>query len=88
MGPGFGLIVLLFVVLAALIFTPLLLMRGWKSLVALSAIYLAVLLYLSLTPPMIAGQVDRAILGLAWVATILSIITRALMIWRKHRTLV
>lgn len=86
MGPSFGLIVLLFVVLAALIFTPLLLMRGWKSLVALSAIYLAVLLYLSLAPPMMAGQMDRAVLGLAWVVTVLSIITRALMIWRKYRT--
>ena len=86
MGPGFGLIVLLSIVLAALIFTPLLLTRGWKSLLSLSAIYLAILLYLSLTPPMIAGQVDRAVLGLAWAVTVLSIIVRALMIWRKHRT--
>lgn len=86
MGPSFGLIVLLFGVLAALIFTPLLLMRRWKSLAALSAIYLAVLLYLSLAPPMIACQMDRAVLGLAWVVTVLSIITRALMIWRKNRT--
>jgi hypothetical protein len=86
MGPGFGLIVLLFVVLAALIFTPLLLMRGWKSLVVLSAIYLAVLLYLSLTPATIVGQMDRAVLGLAWAVTVLSIVVRALMIWRKGRT--
>jgi hypothetical protein len=86
MGPSFGLIVLLFVVLAALIFLPLLLMRGWKSLGALSAIYLAVLLYLSLTPAIIAGQVDRAVLGLAWVVTVLSIIARALMLWRRYRT--
>jgi hypothetical protein len=88
MGPGFGLIVLLFAVLGALIFATLLLMRGWKSLLALSATYLAILLYLSLTPPITAGQMERAILGLAWVATILSIVVRALMIWRKDRTAV
>jgi hypothetical protein len=88
MGPGFGLIVLLSIVLAALIFTPLLLVRRWKTLLILSAIYLAALLYVSLTPAIIVGQMDRAVLGLAWVITVLSVIVRALMIWRKHRTAV
>ena len=86
MGPSIGLIILLFVVLAALIFTPLLLVRGWRSLLALSAIYFAVLLYLTLTPAIIVGQMDRAALGLAWAATVLSIAVRALMILRNGRT--
>lgn len=59
----FGLVLLMFVVIAAVVVGTLLLMPGWKSALALFAVYAAGLLYVSLSPQLIEGQMERAALG-------------------------
>lgn len=87
MGPTVALVALMFLVIAGVIFATLLVMRGWRSLLVMSAVYVAILLYVSLTPTLITGQMDRAVLGLAWLAVVSSILVRAAMLLRqRHRT--
>jgi hypothetical protein len=86
MGPGFGLILVMFAAIAAGITISLLLMPGWKSSLALLAAYAAVLGYVSLSPELFAGQMERATLGLGWVALILAGIIRATLFLVKRRS--
>ena len=80
----FGLVVLMFVVIAAVVVGTLLLMPGWKSSLALFAVYTAGLLYVSLTPALIDGQMERAVLGLAWVALVLGGIAQAFRLVKRR----
>ena len=80
----FGIVVLMFVVIAAVVVGTLLLMPGWKSSLALFAVYTAGLLYVSLTPALIEGQMERAALGLAWLALVLAGIVRAFVLVKRR----
>jgi hypothetical protein len=71
-GPTFALVILMFVVIAASIIGSLLLVRGWKWPLALFAIYVIALLYVSMSPQVIEGQMNRAAVGLGWVALVLA----------------
>jgi hypothetical protein len=71
-GPTFALIVVMFLVIAGSIVASLLLVRGWKWTLALFAVYAAVLAWVSLSPQLIEGQMERAALGLGWVALVLA----------------
>jgi hypothetical protein len=59
MGPSIGLVILMFAVIAAVVIGSLLLMPGWKSSLALFAAYAAGLTYVSLTPALADGQMNR-----------------------------
>ncbi|MEO7222271.1 MAG: hypothetical protein ABIY37_07345, partial [Devosia sp.] len=50
-------------VIAGSLTASLLLMPGWKSSLALFAVYAAILGYVSLSPQMIEGQMERATRG-------------------------
>lgn len=76
MGPTIALIVVMFLAIVGGITVSLLLMPGWKSSLALFAVYAAVLGYVSLSPELIAGQMERATLGLGWIALVLAGIVR------------
>ena len=80
----FGLVVLMFMVVAAVVVGTLLLMPGWKSSLGLFAAYTAGLLYVSLTPGLIDGHVERAVLGLAWVALVLGGIVQAFRLVKRR----
>lgn len=80
----FGLVVLMFLVIAAVVVGTLLLMPGWKSSLALFSVYAAGLLYVSLTPALIEGQMERAALGLGWVALVLAGIVQALVLVKRR----
>ena len=80
----FGLIVLMFLVIAAVVVGTLLMMPGWKSSLALFALYATGLLYVSLTPALIDGQMERAVLGLAWVALVLGGIAQAFRLVKRR----
>jgi hypothetical protein len=85
-GPTFALIVLMFAAIAGGITISLLLMPGWKSSLALFAVYAAMLGYVSLSPQLIAGQMERATLGLGWMALVLAGIVRAATFVLKRRS--
>jgi hypothetical protein len=85
MGPTLGLIVLIFVVIAAIMLAALMLMPGWKSLFALLAVYAAVLAYYSFTPSAEFGQMGRATLGLGWLAFGLAAIVRIVLQVRRSQ---
>jgi hypothetical protein len=76
----------MFVVIAAVVIGTLLLMPGWKSSVALFGVYAAGLAFVSLSPQLIAGQMERATLGLAWIALVLAGIVRAVTLVMKRRS--
>ena len=80
----FGIVILMFVVIAAVVGGTLLLMPGWKSSLALFAVYAVGLLYVSLTPALIEGQMERAALGLAWLALLLAGIVRAFVLVKRR----
>jgi hypothetical protein len=86
MGPTFGLILVMFTVIAAGITISLLLMPGWKSALALFAAFALLLGCVSLSPQLIAGQMERATLGLGWVALVLAGIVRAVAFFVKRRS--
>lgn len=80
----FGLVLLMFVVIAAVVVGTLLLMPGWKSALALFAVYAAGLLYVSLSPQLIEGQMERAALGHAWMALALGGIVQAFRLMKRR----
>ena len=80
----FGLVVLMFVVIAAVVVATLLLMPGWKWALALFAVYATGLLYVSLTPALTEGQMERAALGLAWVALVIGGIVQAFLLLKRR----
>lgn len=86
MGPSVALIILMFVAIAGGILVSLLLMPGWKSSLALIPVYVALIAYVSLSPQLIEGQMERATLGLAWVAVVLAGIVRVVILVMRHRT--
>jgi hypothetical protein len=71
-GPTFALVIVMFLVIAASLIASLLLVRGWKWPLALFVIYVVALLYVSLSPQLIEGQMNRAAVGLGWVALVLA----------------
>jgi hypothetical protein len=80
----FGLVLLMFLVIAAVVVGTLLLMPGWKSTLALFTVYAAGLLYVSLSPQLIEGQIERAALGLAWLALVLAGIVQVVRLLKRH----
>jgi hypothetical protein len=61
-------------------------MSGWKSSLALFAAYAAGLTYVSLTPALADGQMNRAALGLAWLALVVAGLVRGVMLVMKRRS--
>ena len=86
MGPTLALVGLIFVAIAAGLTVSLLLMPGWKSSAALFAGFAAVLAYVSVAPPLVAGQMERATMGLGWVALIFAGTVRAVVFVVKRRS--
>lgn len=85
MGPSFALIIVMFIAIAGSILVSLLLMPGWKSSLALIAVYVALLTYVSLSPQLIEGQMERATLGLGWIAVALAAIVRLALVVAGRR---
>jgi uncharacterized membrane protein len=86
MGPTLGLVIVMFVVIAAVLIGTLLFMPGWKSAVVLFAVYAAGLTFATLTPAVMEGQMNRAAAGLAWIALVLAGIVRAAMLYKQRRS--
>lgn len=86
MGPTFGLIAVMFLALAGGITASLLLMPGWKSTLALFSAYAALLGYVSLSPQLIEGQMERATLGLGWLALAVAAVARGIVFAVKRRS--
>ena len=86
MGPTVAIIIVMFLAIAGGITASLLLMPGWQSSIALGAIYAGLLGYVSLSPQLIQGQMERATLGLGWVALLVAVAIRLVGLIRRGPT--